>query len=141
MCQVFCGWRLITSKPTLVRLGSGILEIDALTGHCLFDGSGVDRLPIAEEICAWLQHDLRSNKIPLGDLTCARLTVKLSFSQVPWNNQAGEIFYSKGKPVSTERMNRCTIECDSNVSTDNAVYRAKLTEVQEWPLEWPTNSP
>jgi hypothetical protein len=54
MCQMFCGWRLIESKPNLVNLGSGTLEIDAITGQCLFQGKSFEQLTIAEEIRAWL---------------------------------------------------------------------------------------
>ena len=32
---------------------------------------------------------------------------------------------------------RTFMECDSNVATDEAVYRSKLTQVQEWPIGWP----
>jgi hypothetical protein len=40
-----------------------------------------------------------------------------------------------------ERTYQATyLECDSNVTTDEAVYRSKLREVQEWPLGWPTNT-
>jgi hypothetical protein len=60
MCQVFCGWRLIGSKPNLVKLGSGTLELDAMTGQCLFQGQTIRRLTIAEEIRAWLQQDMTS---------------------------------------------------------------------------------
>jgi len=137
MCQVFCGWRLIGSKTNLVKLGSGTLEIDALTGQCIFQGKPIAQLPIAEEIRAWLRRDLAANKILEARLTCARLDVKLSFSQVTWNNHTAEIFYSGGKAVRTEKMNRCVMECDSNVATRDAVYHSKLTEVQEWPLGWP----
>jgi hypothetical protein len=140
MCQMFCGWRLIESKPNLVKLGSGTLKIDAITGHCLFQGKTIGQLTIAEEIRAWLQQDLASNKIPFAALTGAHLTVKLSFSVVAWNEPSKEIFYSDGKAVRTEEMNRCIVECDSNITTNKAVYRSKLTEVQEWPLSWPNST-
>lgn len=140
MCQMFCGWRLIGSKPNLVKFGPGTLEIDAITGQCHFQGKIIGQLTIAEEIHAWLQQDLAANKIPIVALTCAHLAVKLSFSEVPWNDDAREIFYSDGKAVRTEKMNRCTMECDSNVTTDDAVYRSKLIDAQEWPLGWPVNT-
>jgi hypothetical protein len=54
---MFCGWRLIESKPNLVNLGSGTLEIDAITGQCLFQDKSIDQLKIAEEIRAWLRQD------------------------------------------------------------------------------------
>ena len=139
MCQMFCGWRLIGSKPNLVKLGSGTLEIDAITGQCLFQGKTIRQLTIAEEIRTWLQRDLAANKISIAELTGAELAAKLSFSIVPWNETTREIFYSGGKAVRTEKMNRCVVECDSNVTTDEAEYRSKLIEVQEWPLSWPVN--
>ena len=140
MCQMLCGWRFNVSKPNLLNLGSGTLEIDAITGHCDFQGKRIGQLTIAEEIRAWLQQDLATNKIPILVLTGAHLAVKLSFSVVPWNEPTREIFYSDGKVVRTEKMNRCVMECDSNVITDEAAYRSKLMEVQEWPLGWPNGT-
>jgi hypothetical protein len=140
MCQMFCGWRLIESKPNLLKLGSGTLEIDAITGQCVFQGKTTGPLTIAEEIRAWLQQDLATNKIPIAALTGAHLAVKLSFSVVPWNEPTREIFYSDGKAIPTEQMNRCVMECDSNVTTDESAYRSKLMEVQEWPLGWPNST-
>jgi hypothetical protein len=140
MCQMFCGWRLIGSKPNMVQLGSGTLEIDAITGRCLFQGKTIAQLTIAEEIRAWLQQDLAKNRIPIPALTGAHLAVKLSFSVVPWNELTKEIFYSDGKAVRTEKMNRCIMDCDSNVTMDKAVYHSKLKEVQEWPVGWPVDT-
>jgi hypothetical protein len=137
MCQMFCGWRLISSKPILVELGSGTLEIDAITGECFFQGRIIEKLTIAEEIRAWMRDDLAANKIPFAALKGARLSVNLSFSVVPWRDQSGEIFYSDAGAVRSEEMNRCAMECDSNVVTDESVYRSKLTEVEEWPVGWP----
>lgn len=48
-------------------------------------------------------------------------------------------FYSDREAVRTEKMNRCIVECGSNVTTSEAVYRSKLTEVQGWPLGWPVD--
>ena len=70
---MFCGWRLIESKPNLLKLGSGTLEIDAITGQCIFQGKATGQLTIAEEIRAWLQQDLATNKIPIAALTGAHL--------------------------------------------------------------------
>jgi hypothetical protein len=140
MCQMFCGWRLIASKPNLVKLGSGTLDIDAVSGRCLFQEKNIEQLAIAEEIRDWLRRELDANNIPILGLACARLTVKLSFSEVPWNEQTKEVFYSDGKAVRTERMNRCTMECNSDVATDELSYRSKLVEIQEWPTGWPADS-
>lgn len=140
MCQMFCGWRLMESKATLLKLGSGSLEIDAITGKCVFQGKPTGQLSIAEEIHSWLRQDLAANNIPIAALTGARLSVKLSFAVVPWKKNTAEIFYSDGKAIRTEEMNRCVMECNSTVTTDESVYRSKLTEVQEWPLGWPNSA-
>jgi hypothetical protein len=137
---MFCGWRLIGSKPNLVKLGSGTLEINAVTGECLYQGKQIGQLTIAEEIRTWMQRDLAANNIPSAELTGAHLAVKLSFSVVPWNKTTREVFYSDGKAIRTEKMNRCVMECSSNVTAYDAVYRSELVEVQEWPLGWPVNA-
>jgi hypothetical protein len=139
MCQMFCGWRLITSKPNLVKLGSGTLEIDAITGECRFQGKILAQLTIAEEIRAWMHHELATNNIPIAALTSARLAVNITFSVVPCSEPSKEIFYSGGKAVRTNKMNRCILECSSSVTTDETAYRSKLGETQEWPLGWPVN--
>src|SRR5271163_475415 len=132
MCQMFCGWRLVESKPSLVSLGSGTLEINAITGQCLFQGKNIGPLTIAEEIRAWLERDLETNRIPIAALSIANLAVKLSFSTVPWNTTTKEIFYSDGKVVRTEEMNRCVMECDSTITTAEGVFTSQLVDVQEW---------
>jgi hypothetical protein len=127
---------LIGSKASLVDFGAGTLEIDAITGNCSFQGKSTRQLTIAEEIRAWMHGDLAANNISLKAITGARLSVKLSFSVVPWSSRKTEIFCSGGKAVRTGNMNRCLIECDSHVSTDEAVYRSHLIEIQKWPIGW-----
>ena len=131
---------MIGSKPSIVNLGSGTLEIDAITGQCLFQGKNIGPLTIAEEIRAWMEQDLATIRIPIADLTGAHLKVKLPFSVVPWNATTKEIFYSDGKVVRTEEMNRCVMECDSKITTGETVYSSQLVEAQEWPLDWPVTS-
>jgi hypothetical protein len=129
---MFCGWRLIESKPNLVNLGSGSLEIDAITGQCLFQGKSIDQLNIAEEIRAWLRQDLATNKIPLAVLTGAHLTVKLSFFRGALERTHEGDFPFGWKSRTHKKMNRCVMEGDSNVTTNEAAYHSKLIEAQEW---------
>jgi len=116
MCQMFCGWRLIGSKRSLVKMGAGTLEIDVITGKCSFQGESIRQLAIAEEIRRWMHEDLAANKISVTALTHALLSVNLFFSEGP------------------DKMYRCQMECTSNVATETADYRAQLTEVQDWPF-------
>jgi hypothetical protein len=137
LCQMFCGWRLVQSKPTLVELGSGSLEIDVVTGQCLFHGTPILQIPIAEELRTWMHKDLQTHKIPTTELTHARLAVKLTFSRVPWNKRSKEIFYIDGKPIRSEQMYHCIFECESEIATDGAAHRSSLREIQGWPIGWP----
>jgi hypothetical protein len=134
---MFCGWRLVDSKPNLVKLGSGILEIDAISGKCLFERREIERLTVASELCASVQRHLAAAKTPIATLTGATLVITLSFSVVPWNERKRETFYVAGKVVRTTEMNRCVIRCQSQVATNDTTHRSELTEVQEWSLNWP----
>ena len=135
---MFCGWRLVGSKRMLVELGSGTLEIDALTGQCQFQSKPIVQLPIAIELVGWMEQDLATQRIPTNVLARARLSVELSFSQVPWNTRTKVIFYSNGEAVRSQKMHKCIFDCDSEVATHEAVYRSARTEAQEWPVGWPT---
>jgi hypothetical protein len=121
----------------LVDLGSGSLEINALTGQCEFQGKLIAQLPIALELVAWMRQDLETHRIPTALLIRARLSAKLSFSRIPWNTKTNPSFYVGSSPVRTENMHKCMFECDSEVATSEAVYRAKQTEIQCWPVGWP----
>ena len=137
MCKMFCGWRLNTSLPQLLKLGSGSLEIDGLTGHCFFQGVPSAQLRIAEEISIWLRDDLAANDISVSLIASARLTVGLTFSIVPWNSITKEIFFLGGQAARTETMNRCAFECGSSVMTNDREYTSNLIEAREWPMGWP----
>jgi hypothetical protein len=140
LCQMFCGWRLNNSKPEVVKLGSGILEIDALTGNCFFDGQSIPELSIAVELREWLKEDLAAHNIPIETLSHARLKVALSFSEISWNDRQakGEMFFSgNGGAVKTPTMHRCVVQCESEVATDEAVYPSHFEDLEEWPIGWP----
>jgi hypothetical protein len=141
MCQMYCGWRLIESKPNLVNLGSGTLEIDAITGQSLFQGT---RVLTSQKLQKKYAHGCdRIWRQTKSHLQCSLAHVSRSnflLFVVPWNEPTREIFYSGGKAVRTEKMNRSVMECDSNVTTNEAAYHSKLIEAQEWPLGWPVNT-
>jgi hypothetical protein len=134
---MFCGWRLNGSKAMLVELGSGKLEIDLLTGHCMFQDKPVAQLPIALELVECVKQDLETHRIPAGLLTRAHLSAKLSFSKIPWNPKTKETFHKGGSVVRSENMHSCIFECESEVATKETVYRSKQVDTQEWPLGWP----
>lgn len=142
LCEMFCGWRLDSSKPRLVELGSGILEIDVLKGQCLFEGKPAGHLPIADELRLWLLQDLDSNQVSLDVLLGARLRARLFFTLVRWNERKNktQVFYAGGQPVRTEELHRCEIECESELRTEQAVYRADRKDSEEWPVGWPVPS-
>ena len=135
---MFCGWRLINCKAELVKLGSGELEIDALSGDCFFEGRPIPELSIAVELREWLKEDLGAHRIPIEALSRARLKAQLSFSEIPWGaRQTNEHYFSDGRTVRTAKMHRCVIRCESEVATVEAVYRSEFSDLEEWPVGWP----
>src|SRR5260221_4938368 len=116
MCQMFCGWRLIGSKRSLVNMGASTLEIDVITGKGSFQGESIRQLAIAEEIRRWMHDDLAANKISVTALTHALLSVNLFFSEGP------------------NKMYRWQMESTTNAATETAEYLAQLTEVQDRPF-------
>jgi len=139
LCKMFCGWRLDSSKASLARLGSGTIEVDTLTGDCSFEGKPIESLPIVRELQAWLRDDLRTHSIPIEELKAARLRARLLFSLIPWSERRkkAEIFYRDGRTVCTGQVHRCEIECEREIATDEALYRSRLQDFEEWPTEWP----
>jgi hypothetical protein len=140
MCRMFCGWRQLSSKNRLAELGSGTLEINALTGECIFDEEGIPKLPIATELQLSLQRFLIANSVNVPVLR-ARLRVKLAFSRITWEERTNtvEIFCVKGEPIKGAQMHRCKFECDSEIVTDPQTVRVCYEEVEEWPIGWPSD--
>jgi len=137
LCQMFCGWRQIFSKPQLVQLGNGRLEIDALTGSCSFNGTPIDQVSVAIELRAWLEQDLMQHNIPKSALKEASVSAELLFQSVPWHPLPATQFFKSGEPIHSGPMHQCVVRCASMVRTDDAEYRSKLEDVERWPVGWP----
>ena len=136
---MFCGWRLVNSYRALASLGSGKLEIDALRQVCKFNEIEIPCVPIAVELAVWLRDDLAAHKIDTSALQVARLTARLSFSQVPSKSRVTQAvhFTATKKPVTRGVFQRLNIACTSLLTTDEAQYMGALEDIQEWPLQWP----
>ena len=132
LCQMFCGWRLTESKPILVELGSGAVEIDALTGECTFRNMPMPQLPIAKDLVALVENKLAFRRISSADVTRARLVANLSLTRVPWNLRITMMFPVVDEAESSKRSHQCSVDCESQVVIDGIVYRSRLKEVQEW---------
>src|SRR5436190_23049349 len=94
--QMFCGWQLHPDKPRLEQLGSGTIEIDALSGQARFKGSSIASLAIAATLKQWLLEDLGRNGIPIEALQEARLTVSIDMATVPWQERStNEVWFGR----------------------------------------------
>ena len=139
LCHMFCGWRLSSSKPQLVILGDGTLDIDALTGNCLFEGKPTDALRIAIELREWLREDLERQGVPAQSLTHARVIANLHFALIPRSARTNLLqqFFKDGQFLQTEMMHQCRISCRSEVGTDQVTCRSQCEDCEEWPVGWP----
>jgi hypothetical protein len=143
LCHMFCGWRLVNSFDRLVALGSGTLEIDALTAGCRFNGEPIESLSIAWELHHWLRDDLAAQGLPVEDIRSARLVARLELSEVVRRARVtrAQHFGPGGQHMSGPAFHRCTIACRGEVVTEDAVYEAEYEDVEEWPVGWPAAEP
>jgi hypothetical protein len=141
LCRMFCGWRQMSSKNRLVERGSGVLEIDVLTGECFFEENQMPKLPIATELQISLQRLLTANRIR-EPIVRARLRVKLSFCRIDWEKRknAAEKFYVNGEIIRSKQMHQCKFQCAAEVSQGARIIRSEYEEIEEWPIVWPSDS-
>jgi hypothetical protein len=135
---MFCGWRQIQDKPRLVELGSGTLEIDALSGECAFNSSSISPLGIGTELRLWLGEDLEAHSIPTSALDSAWVRADLNFSEIsePERTTSGE-FYVRGRSQRSSTWHRCQVRCRSEVVSGSDVYTSEYSDLEEWPSGWP----
>jgi hypothetical protein len=137
LCQMLCGWRQIFSKPRLLELGTGRLEIDALGGACRFNGAPIDPLPVVAELVDWLAKDLEQHDIPKHALLEATIYAVMRFDSIPWDPASDGQFFIKGEPVRSGPMHRCVMKCTSLLRTDEREYRGEFNDIEQWPVGWP----
>lgn len=136
---MFCGWRLSNSYPQLEKLGAGVLTIDALSQACSFNGEPISSLPIAGELAAWLEEDLRNNGIPRESVHQAVLVAELSFGTVAKSaRRTRDVHFGRrGQHLVPPVFVACDIRCHGRVVTDERVYESEHADYEEWPSGWP----
>jgi hypothetical protein len=138
ICQIFCGWRLNLSLQRLAELGSGVLDIDVLSGQCTFNGSPIESLPIATEIQGWFLGDLEQSGIPVLNIRSASFRAELQLSRVPWN-PGSEMFFTGDHKIVTPEMNRCQMQSAAVIKTYEKQYQGTYNGERKWPLHWPAD--
>jgi len=139
LCHMFCGWRLANSYSDIEMLGSGTLSIDALTGDSTFNESPTGELNIAGELHAWLIEDCQNYDIPIEQIRHARLTAELDLSKTDWKHRTSNNhwFDENGGKIVWRKINRCVINCESSIVTDELEYKSAYDDVEEWPEGFP----
>ena len=135
-CQMFCGWRLMNDHETLSELGSGSLQIDVLTGDCMFDDKLIEKLKIAGEIDGWFRDEILAHKIPIELISCASLSVQLQIEPLIGPRRTTEIWADANAKTT---YTSCHIFCESRISTDELDYASQLRDYEEWPDKWWVN--
>jgi hypothetical protein len=139
LCHMFCGWRLINCYAALEGLGSGELQINALSRECTFNGNPIEPLSIAFELNGWLEDDVKANHIDISGLKAATLKATLSLSKISPNmRKTTDQHFDKDKhAISKGTFNRLEIDCSSSIETDEMAYTSNYQDLEEWPLNWP----
>ncbi len=138
LCRMFAGWRLSNSYKELERLGSGSLFINVLTADCQMDGKVVDPLTIAQELQAWLLHDLEQHHIEPTKIRSATLEAKLLLERTRGKRKSATIYIGEDqKPIKKGEFVSLTAKCRSSIATNDAEYTSRLAFEETWPLGWP----
>jgi hypothetical protein len=112
-CHMFMGWRLFDDLEPLAALGAGTLELDLMSGNCLFNETPVPRLHIAQEIAQWLSDALERHRIPSGALQAADLTVV--FTSARKDDEVTFVF-----------------ECEACIDSGDRKYARRVRETHRW---------
>tara|TARA_R110001592_G_scaffold321040_1_gene599486 strand:- start:36 stop:431 length:396 start_codon:yes stop_codon:yes gene_type:complete len=129
----------MNSYSEIVELGSGELEIDALTGDCKFEGRAIDQLIIAGALCSWLNDDLATHSIDPSKLLGASVLAKLKLSTITSKKRVTSDYHMgrDGRPIALGQFYRLEIRCNSEVATDEKVYSSEYNDIEEFPHGWP----
>jgi len=129
LCHMFRGWQLLSDYRTLTKLGSGVLEIEVLSGQCYHRAAPIPSLSIAQVLQSWLQDDLARHHIPSEAVKEAHLTVDMTIDQ-----HDGQKDHSQVWAHPTTQFVGCQLVVRSRILTDDATYTAELEDTLEWPL-------
>src|SRR4051812_15732759 len=83
LCQIFCGWQLMSDWKTLTNLKSGTIQMDLLKDCCLHNGKEIPKLMMNCILGSWLREDLGKNKIPIKIIHEAFLTIEFDTEEIP----------------------------------------------------------
>lgn len=136
---MFCGWRLMNSYEAIQNLGTGLLEIDALTTECKFNGNQIESLSIAHELHGWLIEDLTKHNISVSAVSIASLSVNLELQRAPASSRTKGSFYigKNGMPIEKGEFFHLKAECRSELDADEAHYQTEKIHYEQWPVGWP----
>lgn len=129
----------MNSYEAIQNLGTGVLEVDALTTECKFNGKQIESLSIAHELHGWLIDDLAKHNISLPAVSRASLWVNLELQLSPAGSRTQGSFYigKDGVPIEKGEFFHLKAECRSELNADEAHYQAEKIHYEQWPVGWP----
>ena len=111
---------------SFVRYGSGIYELNILTGECTFDGEPIPKLRTCDVFREWLFTQLDKRLIPREHIEVARLKIDVTVSQVNVRQSYGNEFASA----------HFSFDCQSEIRTDEKVYTSSMSGEKAWSFDW-----
>jgi hypothetical protein len=109
-----------------------------LHDECSFEGKKIEPLSISGALRAWLLSDLAANRIDHNLLLRANLTASLALSSIDASARTkGGWHLSNGSVISDGPFHRLQICCNSEIATDEKIYRSAYEDVEEFPQQWP----
>ena len=126
---MFCGHQLAADYERIAELGSGLIELDALTKECSHNGVGIVPLQIAEVLQEWLHRDLESNSIPVSNVEKANLQIEFDTERHYGPSEIGAWWPG----AKTKYYISCTLKCTGIIAANKQTYTAQHIAHEEWP--------
>jgi hypothetical protein len=129
LCHMFRGWQLISDHERLAQLGSGLLEIDVLSGECRHNDQPITALGIAKALKSFLEEDFTRHHVPLEAVLEAQLTVELTLDRHRGQRDLSHVW---ARP--SQEFVGCVLMARSRVRTDELTYSGEYRDELEWPV-------
>ena len=111
---------------SFVHHGSGIYELNIITGECHFNGRPIPKLRTCDVFREWLFTRLDQHLIPHESIELARLKIDVIVSKIKVRQSYGHEFADA----------HFSFNCESEIRTDEKSYSSSISGEKDWGFDW-----
>lgn len=105
-----------------VRLGSGVVVADFLSGRSRHGSTEFGPLRLCADYREWLQRECARHHVAIHGIVCARMRIHFAVSDVTARESFGHVL----------RWATFDFDCESEVATDERAYLSRLSAKKTW---------